>query len=129
MASMFASYRQQDAHELLSFLLSAFHNEIYQGIGGKEEDDTKSLKLGMEDDEVAHVDMPQGNDESNEKDEKTQEKEWLSPIHCNFYFQIEFEYECTQCGFKRNKIESVREMPLDLPQLKEIILTMNVLER
>eukprot|EP01083_Nonionella_stella_P075529 205383_1 len=71
MATMFASYRQQDAHELLSFLLTAFHDEIYQGIGGKEDDDTKGLKLGMEDDE--DVDMPQDNDESNEKDEQTQE--------------------------------------------------------
>merc|ERR1712176_1485721 len=30
--AMFASYRQQDAHELLSFLLNALHDEMYKAI-------------------------------------------------------------------------------------------------
>eukprot|EP01083_Nonionella_stella_P142936 443210_1 len=114
MAAMFASYRQQDAHELLSFILNAFHDEIYRAIGGKD-DDTKSLKPEMDDDEDEDVEMNEDNDER----EETEQLEWLSPIHCNFHFQIEFEYECTHCGYKRNKIESFREMSLDLPLLKE----------
>merc|ERR1712228_66534 len=46
--------------------------------------------------------------------------EWLSPIHSNFHFQIEFKYECTKCKYARTKIESFREMSLDLPLIKII---------
>ena len=133
--SMFSSHRQQDAHELLSTLLNALHDEVYNavrevhgnGMGDervKKEDGAVNTQESSEDDDhemVETQDIANGskhesngvmkmevdsnhNHESNghrsgqcadenQDDESKDELEWLSPIHSNFHFQIEFQYE------------------------------------
>ena len=130
---MFADNRQQDAHELLSFLLNAFHDEIYKAIlkqyghaneskksdsmNGKQEADNDDDVDMEKDDKDRRMDVDEEDDEAAGGLSK-EELEWLSPIHSNFHFQIEFKFECTKCKYTRNKIESFREMSLDLPLIK-----------
>ena len=59
--SMFASNRQQDAHELLSFVLNSFHGEVFKAV----------LEI-----------YPQGEDEMTEA--LRDELKLLSPIHNNY---------------------------------------------
>eukprot|EP01084_Bolivina_argentea_P310538 537385_1 len=93
MNELFANHSQQDAHELLGFLLNSLHEEIY-GVIEKYYQTNNDIKL------------------------KSKILQWLSPIYCNFHLEIESQLICTMCGHKRNKIESFLDLSLDLPEIK-----------